>query len=108
MDNRAAAVVHDELLAELLAHALRDLPRGAIGEAARREGDDDAHRFVGIGLRPGRNGVAEACNGAQSEDGARETACRVHDSPLLVVAAACDSPEAQTIAGKHHTGKAVR
>ena len=55
----AAAVLDDELLAELLAERLRQHARGDVARGARTEADDDAHRPRRIALRLGdRDGEA--------------------------------------------------
>ena len=50
---RAGAVVDDELLFQCFGQARGDQPRHGVGQAARGVGDDDAHRFGGVGLRCG-------------------------------------------------------
>src|SRR5262249_7191982 len=49
----AAAVLDDELLAELLAERLRQHARGDVARGARTEADDDAYRPRRIALRFG-------------------------------------------------------
>src|SRR5262249_61302598 len=49
----AAAVLDDELLAELLAERLRQHARGDVARGAGTEADDDAHRPRRIALRLG-------------------------------------------------------
>jgi len=49
----AAHVLDEELLSKMLRQPLREQARDHIGRAARRVGNDHAHRAIGIALRRG-------------------------------------------------------
>ena len=68
---RAGAVVDDQLLAQVLGHALRHHARHEVGGAAGRKGHDQAHRMRG----PGRLAL---CHGGQSDGASQGTGCS-HD-----------------------------
>ena len=71
-------VLHHELLADDLAHAVGEHARGDVGRGARPESDDDAHRSRRkiFRLRGRRRGEKRECN----ECGAPQAAC--HGIPL--------------------------
>jgi len=68
---RAGAVVDDQLLAQVLGHALRHHARHEVGGAAGRKGHDQAHRVRG----PGRLAL---CHGGQGDGASQGTGCS-HD-----------------------------
>ena len=65
----ARHVLDDEILAELFAELLGDEPRGDVGNAARPERQNDAHRLVGIiRLRPRAAGGETRSPQAQTQN----------------------------------------
>ena len=74
----AAAVVDDELLAELRGHAGRENARDHVRRAAGRRRENDADRLVRVGLRGGRTGHQ------RERDNDGNTAANVHACSLRI------------------------